>query len=147
MRKCPIISCVVIILSPAKWHLPSVISEFCFISLDKQFCEGNNRIFSITLVHSFFNIPQLLLSTYYVSSALIGTKKTMGNKVNEVFFLIRFILQCLFALFLAGLEFYISVLSFFMCIKSFSYSKAYSLMEFKDLWWRSLPYVWMCVLQ
>lgn len=37
--------------------------------------------------------------------------------MNEVFFLIRFILQCLLALFLAGLEFYISVLPFFMCIK------------------------------
>lgn len=118
LRKCLIISYVIIISSPVKWHLPSVICEFCFISLDKQFCEGNKTIFSITLVHSFFNLPQVLLSAY-VSSALIGTKNTMGNKVKEVFFLIRFILQCLLALFLTGLEFYISVLPFSMYYQKF----------------------------
>ena len=47
-----------------------------------------------------------------MSSALTGTKNIMGNKVNEVFFLIMFAFQCLLVLFLAGLEFCICILPF-----------------------------------
>lgn len=110
MRKCPTISffTILLIFSGKITLTHVIISEFCFISLSKQFCEGNQIIFLLPLFIHVFNH----LSTYYMSSAVTGTKSTMGNNVNEVFFLIMFAFQWLLVLFLAGLEFCICILLF-----------------------------------